>query len=92
MPKDTQFEINPPLKTLVEKGELGAVSDADVAAAYSANGAQHLILGKTLCQKIRDKAQGRPLQGYQGFGKSVPTKMDSVVAGDLKAILEQLLA
>lgn len=81
----------PPLKTLAEQGKLEAVSDDDVAATYGENGDQHLILGKTLCQKIRDQAQGKPLPGYQGFGKSLPAGMNMGVADDLKAILQQHL-
>ncbi len=81
----------PPLKTLAEKGELGAVSDADVASVYSVDGAQHVVMGKTLCQKIRDQAQGKGLTGYQGFGKSLPAEMKSDVAKDLLALLKQQL-
>lgn len=82
----------PPLKTLAEKGELDAVPDADVATAYKANGEQHGILGKTLCEKIRSRAQGRPLPGYQGFGKLLPAGIENTgVADDLKAILQQQL-
>lgn len=81
----------PPLRNIVEKGELGAVSDADVAIAYCNNGFQHLILGKTLSEKIRAQAQRQQLRGYQGFGKSLPVGMNTKVAKDLEAILEQQL-
>lgn len=82
----------PPLKALTEKGELDAVSDADVAAAYKANGCQHGILGKTLCDKVRWAAQNETVQGYQSFGKKVPPGLDRSIAPDLKAILDAILA
>ena len=82
----------PPLKALTEKGELDAASDADVAAAYRANGVQHGILGKTLCEKVRGVAQGKKISGYQGFGGKVPATLSGSVAPDLKAVLDKLLA
>lgn len=82
----------PPLKGLTEKGELDAVSDADVAAAYKANGGQHGILGKTLCDKVRWAAQNEKVQGYQSFGNKVPPNLVGSIAPDLKTILDALLA
>lgn len=82
----------PPLKALTEKGELDAASDADVAAAYRANGVQHGILGKTLCEKVRGVAQEKKVLGYQDFGKKVPASLSGSMAPDLKAVLDKLLA
>lgn len=82
----------PPLKALTEKGELGAVSDAVVAAKYKANGDQHGILGKTLCDKVRWAAQNEKIQGYQSFGNKTPPSLHGLIALDLKTILDALLA
>ncbi len=81
----------PPLKKLAESGELGTVSDADVQQEYSENGAQHVILGKTLCKKIRGQAQSIGLNANKTFGEAVPTGVPSDMAKDLKAVLEKQL-
>ncbi len=80
-----------PLKKLAESGKLGPVSDADVQKAYSENGAQHVILGKELRDKIRAQAQDDKLSGYQGFGKTVPSGLFEKMAADLETVLKQQL-
>lgn len=74
-----------------KNGAIGATNDGEVQATYSQNGPQHVVMGKTLCDKIRGQAQQDGLNGYQGFGKSLPTGMNAGVAEDLKAILNQHL-
>lgn len=81
----------PPLKSLTEKGLLNNFSDAQVVAEYSKDGQQHVVLGKTLCKKIRDKAQAAGYANASSFGKSVPTTMDEPIADDLRRLLEQKL-
>lgn len=49
-------------------------------------------MGKTMCQKIRDQAQGKGLTGYQGFGKSLPAEMKTDVAEDLLVLLKKQLS
>ncbi|WP_319519669.1 ATP-binding protein [uncultured Martelella sp.] len=81
----------PPLKKIAEKGELATFSDEQVVAEYSQPGPQHVILGKTLCSKIREAAQNLELPGSTGFGKAVPTGLADSLAQDLKQALEAVL-
>lgn len=73
-------------------GQIGAFNDEEVKAAYSQNGAQHIILGKTLCEKIRGRAQAQQLPDYQSFGKRLPSNLNESAADDLKTILETQLS
>ena len=75
-----------------KNGVIGAFSDAEVVTEYSKNGAQHIILGKTLCDKIRGIAQGQKLPHYQSFAKQVPPNLNAAMAVDLKTIIDSLLA
>lgn len=75
-----------------KNGQIGAFNDAEVVAEYSQNGAQQIVLGKTLCEKIRGTAQAKTITGYQGFGKRVPASLSGSIALDLKVILDGLLA
>lgn len=74
-----------------KNGQIGASSDDQVAAEYSQNGNQHIVMGKTLCDKIRKTAQYQNKQGYQGFGKFLPSDLAVDIASDLKAVIEQQL-
>lgn len=79
--------------TECQKGDIGAFNDDEVVAYYSDNGLhQHVILGKTLCEKIRAQAQADGTHSSSSFGKSVPSGVYGKVAQDLKSLLDQHLA
>ncbi len=82
----------PPLKRKAEQGQLATFSDCQVVAEYSIPGAHHVILGKTLCNKLRDAAQAQNLAKVAGFGKAVPVGLNAHMAPDLKQVLDDLLA
>lgn len=73
------------------KGIIGAFNDAEVIAEYSKDGAQHVVLGKALSEKIRSAAQAAKMPSYQTFGKSVPISLAAAIADDLKIVLESQL-
>lgn len=75
-----------------KNGEIGAFNDAEVVREYSQDDQQHVVLGKTLCTKIREQAQANGYTGASGFGKSVPATPDAPLADDLKTLIEQVLA
>lgn len=81
----------PPLKSLAEKGQLNAASDADVLAEYKKIGEQHVILGKTLVSKIRAVAQENKNPAASSFGDKLPDALGAPVADDLRTLLESLL-
>ncbi|TCT12333.1 putative AbiEii toxin of type IV toxin-antitoxin system [Tepidamorphus gemmatus] len=81
----------PPLRSLAEKGQLNAASDKDVVTEYGKNGAQHVILGKTLVSQVRAVAQSNGNKAASSFGDSLPAELGVPVAEDLKALLEDLL-
>lgn len=72
-----------------KNGEIGAFNDVDVVAEYSIDGPQHVILGKTLCEKLRGQDQSNKLEKYQGFGRNLPAGLGGQIATDLMEILEQ---
>lgn len=73
-------------------GEIGAFNDAEVILEYSQSGQQQIVLGKTLCTKIREQAQARGYAAASGFGKSVPANVDAPLADDLRTLILQMLA
>ena len=75
-----------------KSGVIGAFNDQQAIEEYSKNGAQHVVLGKTLCDKVRGQAQNKGLVSYQGFGKRVPPQLNGTIANDLKLVLDALLA
>lgn len=78
--------------TECRNGTIGAFNDEQVVQVYSEDGQQHVVLGKTLCAKIREQAKAEGHQGASSFGKSVPSGLDQAVADDLKSVIEQLMA
>jgi ABC-type cobalamin/Fe3+-siderophores transport system ATPase subunit len=74
-----------------QNGVIGAFSDDQVVAEYSQNGPQHIVLGKTLCEKVRGRAQEQNLAHYQSFGKKVPPNLNLAMAQDLREIIDALL-
>ena len=82
----------PPLKKEAEQGQLTTFSHDQVIAEYSRPGAHHVILGKTLCEKLRDAAKLEALDKVTGFGKAVPEGLNAYMAPDLKQELDDLLA
>lgn len=80
-----------PLKSMSEKGQLATFNDAQVVAEYSRDGYQHVVLGKTLCAKIRELAMGNGYTNVSGFGKSVPAALHQPIAIELKSCIEQML-
>ncbi len=77
--------------TECKNGQIGACNDAEVVAEYSQDGQQHVVLGKSLCTKIRAHAQENGFPNASGFGKSVPTALDQPIANDLKVLIELML-
>ena len=80
-----------PLKKKAEQGQLTPFSDEQVVAEYSNPGAHHVILGKTLCTKLREAAQAQSLAKVAGFCKAVPESLNAQMAPDLKQVLDDLL-
>lgn len=72
-------------------GEISAFNDSEVAAEYAQLGVQYIVLGKTLCTKIREQAQVGGYTGASGFGKSVPAALDAPLADDLRTLIQQML-
>ncbi|MEP0155882.1 AAA family ATPase [Pseudophaeobacter sp.] len=81
----------PPLKSLAEKGQLDTFEDANVVKVYSQDGEQHVVLGKTLCTKIREQAQAKGYANTSGFGKTVPEALPHPIADELKTLIEMML-
>ena len=75
-----------------KNGAIGAFNDQQAIVEYSKNGVQHVVLGKTLCEKVRGQAQNQGLVYYQAFGNQVPPQLNGAIANDLKLVLESLLA
>ena len=75
-----------------KNGQIGEFSVQEVIDEYDKAGPQHVILGKTLCKKIREGAQTEGLQGLKGFGEVIPDGLQNPLAPDLKQILEKNLA
>ncbi|WP_188873407.1 ATP-dependent nuclease [Iodidimonas muriae] len=75
-----------------KKGAIGAFNDEQVVQEYSKDGQQHVVLGKTLCTKIRKQAEAEGHQSETSFGKCVPSGLDQAMADDLKGVIEQLIA
>ncbi|MFB2531274.1 ATP-binding protein [Paracoccus sp. p3-h83] len=75
-----------------DDGRIGAFNDAEVVAEYAQHGAQHVILGKTLCAKIRGEAQNRGLLGYQRFARELAPPTAGTVATDLRNLLQAQVA
>ena len=73
-------------------GAIGAFNDQEVVQVYSQDGQQHVVLGKTLCSKIREQAKAAGHQSVSSFGKSVPSGLDQTIADDLKSVIERLMA
>ncbi|MGB1215666.1 MAG: ATP-dependent nuclease [Pikeienuella sp.] len=73
-------------------GRIGAFNDGQVVNTYSEDGQQHVILGKTLCTKIREQAKAEGHQGVSSFGKSVLLGLDQAMGSDLKCVIERLMA
>lgn len=73
-------------------GAIGAFNDEQVVQVYSEDGQQHVVLGKTLCAKIREQAKAGGHQSASSFGKSVLSALDQAMADDLKGVIEQLMA
>ncbi|MBI1263602.1 MAG: AAA family ATPase [Alphaproteobacteria bacterium] len=80
-----------PLKKKAEQGQLPTFSDDQVVAEYSVAGAHHVILGKTLCTKIREAATTRSLDKVARFGKTVPEGLHRHLADDLRQVLVGVL-
>lgn len=74
-----------------KNGQIGAFNDQQVIDEYSKAGQQHVILGKTLCNKLRQEAQGGGLPNSSGFGNTIPDGMVDGLANDLKQILNEVL-
>jgi ABC-type dipeptide/oligopeptide/nickel transport system ATPase component len=75
-----------------KNGAIGAFNDAQVVSVYSQDGQQHVVLGKTLCAKIREQAKAGNHQNVSNFGKSALSGLDHSMADDLKTVIEQLIA
>jgi len=73
-------------------GNIGNYNDQEVIDAYRANGEQYVVLGKTLCEKIREVAHELGHHDYQKFGKTIPNSLISELADDLFELLSSQLS
>lgn len=74
-----------------KNGAIGAFNDAQVVQEYSQDGQQHIVLGKTLCTKIREQAKAGQHQNVSSFGKFALAGLDQTMADDLKNFIEKLI-
>lgn len=75
-----------------KNGQIGEFSVQQVIDEYGKAGPQHVILGKTICKKVREAAQAQGYQGLKGFGEIIPDGLQNPLAADLKQTLENNLA
>ncbi|WP_299508416.1 ATP-binding protein [uncultured Roseobacter sp.] len=73
-------------------GTIGAFNDEQVVQEYSQDGQQHVVLGKTLCAKVRKQAKAKGYENVSSFGKSVFAELDQGMAEDLHNVIMQLMA
>ena len=75
-----------------KNGQIGAFNDDQVVEIYSTDGQQHIVLGKTLCAKIREQAKAKELANVSSFGKSALAGLDQAMADDLKSVIVQMMS
>ena len=74
-----------------KNGTIGAFNDGEVVAEYSRHGKQHIVLGKTLCKRIREQAKNAGYPSVNSFGNLIPEERYGSQAGDLRDLLRRLL-